>query len=99
MISFFNYYNAFIPELGEKLLHSLLKKGTDFGTSKERNILLKKLTQDLQSACEMSLRLPMTNRQYVIMADESFYAAGFVLMIEDHTQTANGTPTPKTLTR
>ena len=32
----------------------------------------------------------MTNRQYVIMADASFYAAGFVLMIEDYTQTANG---------
>ena len=53
--------------------------------------MLKKLTQDLQSACEISLRLPMTNRQYVIMADASFYAAGFVLMIQDYTQTANGT--------
>ena len=53
--------------------------------------MLKKLTQDIQSACEISLSLPMTNRQYVIMTDASFYAAGFVLLIEDYTQTANGT--------
>ena len=33
----------------------------------------------------------MTNRQYVIMADASFYAAGFVLMIKNCTKTANGT--------
>ena len=93
MIGFFNFYKAFIPELGEKLLpfYRLLKKETDFEINEEHNIMLKKLTQDLQSACEISLRLPMTNRQYVIMADASFYAAGFVLMIEDYTQTANGT--------
>ena len=93
MIDFFNFYKAFIPELGEKLLpfYRLLKKETDFEINEEHNIMLKKLTQDLQSACEISLRLPMTNRQYVIMADASFYAAGFVLMIEDYTQTANGT--------
>ena len=53
--------------------------------------MLKKLTQDLQSDCEISLRLPMTNRQYVIMAGASFYAAGFVLMIEDCIKTANRT--------
>ena len=52
--------------------------------------MLKKLTQDLQSACEISLRLPMTNRQYVIMTDASFYAAQLVLMVKDYTQTTNG---------
>ena len=90
MIGFFNnFYKAFISELGEKLLsfYRFLKKETDFETSEEHNIMLKKLTQDLKSACEISLRLPMTNRQYVIMADASFYAAGFVLMTEDYTQT------------
>ena len=65
MIGFFNFYKAFIPELGEKLLpfYRLLKKETDFEINEEHNIMLKKLTQDLQSACEISLRLPMTNRQ------------------------------------
>ena len=92
VIGFFNFYKAFIPEL-EKLLpfYRLLKKETDFEINEEHNIMLNKLTQDLQSACEITLRLPMTNRQYVIMADASFYAAGFVLIIEDYTQTANGT--------
>ena len=57
--------------------------------------MLKKLTKDLKSGCEKSLRLPMTNRQYVIMADASFYATGFVLSIEDHTKRTNGTPEHK----
>ena len=93
MICFFNFYKTFIPELGERLLsfYRLIKKEADFETSEEYRIMLKKRTQDLQSACEISLRLPMTTRQYVVMADASFYAAGFVLMIEDCTQTANGT--------
>ena len=33
----------------------------------------------------MSLRLPKTDKKYVIMADASFYAAGYVKMIEDYT--------------
>ena len=53
--------------------------------------MLMKLTKDPQSAYEISLRLPITNRQNVIMTDASIYAAGFVLMIEDYTQTASGT--------
>ena len=93
MIGIFNLYNTFIPERREKLLpfYRLLKKETAFETNEAHKITLKALTEDLQSAYQMSLRLPITNRLYVIMAGTSFSAAGFVLMIEDDTQTANGT--------
>ena len=47
--------------------------------------MLEKLTNDLSTACDLSLRLPKVDRQYVIMADASFYAAGHVLMIEEYT--------------
>ena len=47
--------------------------------------MLEKLTNDLRTACDLSLRLPKVDQQYVIMADASFYAAGYVLMIEDYT--------------
>ena len=88
IILFFNFHKAFLQELGKKLLpfYRLLK----IETNEEHNIMLKKLTKDIQSAREISLRLPMLNR-HVIMADKSFHAAEIVLMIEDHTQTANGT--------
>ena len=87
MIGFFMFYKAFIPELADKLLpfYKLLKKDSDLKTTEEHKIMLEKLTNDLQTACEMSLKLPKTNKQYVIMTDASFYAAGFVLMIEDYT--------------
>ena len=49
----------------------------------ELQVLLEKLTNDLRTACDLSRRLPKVDQQYVIMADASFYAAGYVLMIED----------------
>ena len=38
----------------------------------------------------MSLRLPKANAQYVILTDASFYAAGYVLMIEDYITDQSG---------
>ena len=86
-------FSSFLQSLHTKArrkaacFYKLTKKETDFETNEEHNVKLTKLTQDLHSACDVSLRLPMTNRQYAIMAEASFYAAGFVLMIEDYTQT------------
>ena len=38
----------------------------------------------------MSLRLPLPDNQLVIMCDASEHAAGYVLLIEDYTDTENG---------
>ena len=42
MIGFFNFYETFIPELGEKLLsyYRLHMKETDYETNEEQNIML-----------------------------------------------------------
>ena len=87
MIGFFQFYKAFSPELAEKLLpfYRLLKKDTNFVIEEEHQVMLEKLTNDLRTACDLSLRLPKVDQQYVIMADASFYAAGYVLMLEDYT--------------
>ena len=45
---------------------------------------------DLEEACTLSFRLPKANAQYVILTDASFYAAGYVLMIEDYTTDQSG---------
>ena len=60
MIGFFQFYKAFIPELAEKLLpfYRLLKKGTNFVIEEEHQVMLEKLTNDLRTACDLSLRLP-----------------------------------------
>ena len=81
MIGFFHFYKAFIPELSEKLL----KKEANFEIEEEHKLTLHKLTNDLKNASNMSLRLPKTDKKFVIMADASFYAAGYVKMIEDYT--------------
>ena len=48
------------------------------------------LRKDLEQACTMSLRLPKPEAQYVILTDASFYAAGYVLMIEDYITDQSG---------
>ena len=48
------------------------------------------LRKDLEQACTMSLRLPKPDAQYVILTDASFYAAGYVLMIEDYITDQSG---------
>ena len=91
MIGFFQFYKEFIPELAEKLLpfYQLLRNETDFKTTDEHEEILHTLKTNLKHACQLSLRLPRQNDQYVIMADASFYAAGYVLMIKDYCQIEN----------
>ena len=87
IIGLFQFYKAFIPELAEKLLpfYRLLKKDTKFVIEEEHPVMLEKLPNDLRKACDLSRRLTKVEQQYVIMADASFYAAGYVLMIEEYT--------------
>ena len=83
IIGFFQFYKAFIPDFLP--FYRLLKKDTNFLIEDEHQVVLENLTNDLRTACDRSLRLPKVDQQYVIMADESFYTAGYILMIEDYT--------------
>ena len=47
------------------------------------------LKKDLAKACELSLEMAKTNCQFVIVSDTSFYAAAFILLIEDYLQQPN----------
>ena len=57
MIGFVQFYKAFIPELAEELLpfYRLLKKDTNF-VIEEEQVMLEKLTNDLRTACDLSLQ-------------------------------------------
>ena len=48
--------------------------------------MFEQIKVNLRLTMERVLRLPIAGRQYVIMADASDFAAGFVLMIEDYTR-------------
>ena len=78
LIGFMNYSKNYIPRLAEKLLpfYRLLQKGEKIHTTDEHT----KMT------LAGTMRLPLGNKQYVIMSDASDFAAGFVLLIEDYTQ-------------
>ena len=46
--------------------------------------------ENLAKAAKLSLRLPLPEKQLIIMCDASEHAAGYVLLIEDYTTTEDG---------
>ena len=46
----------------------------------------KELNQALQRCTDLSLKQPKANKQYVVMTDASFNAAGYAIMVEDDPQ-------------
>ena len=85
-IGFLQFYKSFIPRLSEKLLplYELLHKDHDIVIETIHREIFEELKHELKRICQMTLRLPKVGCQYVILADASYYAAGFVLMIEDY---------------
>ena len=68
----------------------LLRKENDTVLTNEHHSKIAELRKDLEQACDLSLRLPKANAQYVILTDASFYAAGYVLTIEDYLTDQSG---------
>ena len=91
MIGFYQFYKSFLPGLAEKLLpfYQLLRTTNEFQLTDKHHDNFAQLKQDLTNACQMTLRLPIAEKQYIIMADASFYAAGYVLLIDDYTCDTN----------
>ena len=83
---FFQYFRSFIPNLGRKLLpfYRLLRSEKEPKLTEEHFESTNQLRKHLEQACNMSLRLPKANAHYVILTDASFFAAGYVLIIEDY---------------
>ena len=93
MIGFFQFYKAFLPGLADNLFpfYQLLRSSQEFQLTDKHFDNFQKLKKDLYNACSMTLRLPIKEKQYVIMADASYYAAGYVLLIDDYCCTAKST--------
>ena len=92
LIGFVQYFQKFIPNLAIKLqpFFIILRKESEFLITDEHKTSLSTLKNDLAKACELSLKMAKPNCQFVIVSDASFYAAGFILLIEDyHEQSKN----------
>ena len=87
-IGFLNYYRNYIPRLSERLtpFFKLLKTDEKIVLSPELLDNFKELNQALQRCTDLSLKQPKANKQYVLMTDASFAAAGYAIMIEDDPQ-------------
>ena len=91
-IGFVQFYRQYIPRLAEKLvpLYKLLQKDVKFQRTQVHKDAIFDINENLANAAKMSLRLPLPDKQLVIMCDASEHAAGYVLLIEDYTETSEG---------
>ena len=73
LIGFMQYFEKFIPNLTLKLhpFFQLLRKESSFH-----------IKADLVKACNLSWNIAKPHCQFIIVCDASFYAAGFILLIE-----------------
>ena len=93
-IGFCQFYKAYLPRLAEKLLpfYQLLRSDSNFELQEGHHTTFENLIKELKMICDTQLRLPKRDLQYVILADASFYAAGYVLMVEDYPNNATEKP-------
>ena len=90
-IGFVQFYRQYIPKLAEKLvpLYKLLQKDVKFAMMQVHKDAIFDINENLARAAKLSLRLPLPDTQLVIMCDASEHAAGYVLLIEDYTESNN----------
>ena len=91
-IGFVQFYRQYKPKLAEKLilLYKLFQKHVKYELTQIHKDDIFDINETLANAAKMSLRLPLPDKQLVIMCDASEHAAGYVLLIEDYTDTDVG---------
>ena len=61
-----------------------------FQLTQQHKDLIFEIIENLAKAAKFSLRLPLPDKQLVTMCDASEHVAGYVLLIEDYTETNDG---------
>ena len=91
-LGFVNFYRSYIPRLADKtaVLHELIKKDTIFKLEQRHKDVIFDINESLLKATKLSLKLPLPDKQLVIMCDASEHAAGYVLLIEDYSDSQSG---------
>ena len=91
-LGFVNLYKSYIPRLAEEtaVLHELIKKYTTFQLEQRHKDVIFEINEGLLKATKRALKLPLPDKQLVIMCDASEHAAGYVLLIEDYSEPQSG---------
>ena len=91
-LGFVNFYSSYIPRLADKtaVLHELIKKDSTFKLEQRHKVEIFDINESLLKATKLSLKLPLPDKHLVIMCDASEHAAGYVLSIEDYSETQSG---------
>ena len=91
-IGFVQFYRQYIPKLAENLvpLYNLLQKDFKYELTQIHKDAIFDINENLANAAKMSLQLPLPDEQLVILCDASELAAGYVLLIEDYTDSDVG---------
>ena len=92
LIGFVQFFKSYIPNLTNQLrpFYSLLRNDNAIIITHEHEKALEEITFSLKKACERTLRIAQKDLQYIILADASHYAAGYVLLIEDYCENQAG---------
>ena len=85
-LGFVNVYRSYIPRLADKrcCLQELSKKDVPFKLNQQHKDAIFEINESFLKATKVSLKLPLPDKQLVILCDASEHAAGFVLLIEDY---------------
>ena len=91
-LGFVNFYRSYKTRLADKtaVLHEFFKKDTFFKLEQRHKDGIFEINESLLNATKLSLKSPLPDKQLVIMCDASEHAAGYVLLIEDYTETQSG---------
>ena len=86
-IGLVQFYRQYLPRLAEKLvpLYQLLQQNVKYVLTQVRKDAIFNINENLANAAKMSLRLQLPDKQLVIMCNASEHAAGYILLIEDYT--------------
>ena len=91
-LGFVNFYRQYIPRLVDKLvlLHLMLQKVVPFNSTQDPKDAILEINECLLKASKMSLKLPLPEKQIVIMFDAGENAYGFVLLFDDYVDEETG---------
>ena len=69
------------------ILHELIKKDTLLKLEQRHKEVIFDINESLLKATKLGLKLTLPDKQLVIMCDASEHAAGYVLSLEDYSET------------
>ena len=92
LTGFVQFFKCYIPNLTNQLrpFYSLLRNDNAIIITHQHEKAVEEITFLLKKACERTLRIAQKDLQYIILADASHYAAGYVLFNEDYCENPAG---------